>query len=260
MQHSLSLNTQLKEIIDNYLTVHTSLTVNGLANRANVPGTSLRRMIKGSNKSIPAAHTVLNLVSYIYREKNIGKLLTKINGPVGAMLSESFGSFTTRNDHYSNDLELNETLSDQFNYFIYKLAANHKGTTESEVYELYGSVGITRLKSLVAQGDILNNEKGQYHAREKNFALDLAVAKKHLPELVNFYRPEEVSQGRNLFYSLSESLNNAGIQKVKDIQRDAVKKIGEIVNGAENHGDIPYFSIQLCETLLPQNQQERNLQ
>jgi hypothetical protein len=73
---------------------------------------------------------------------------------------------------------------------------------------------------------------------------------------VKFYKPEALAQGKNLFYSLSESMTAEAIQEIKNVQRDAVKKIHAIMNDKDNFGEIPYFTINLAETFTSDSQGE----
>ena len=67
--------------------------------------------------------------------------------------------------------------------------------------------------------------------------------------LVDQYKPTEVEKGYNLFYSLSEGLNEVGIKEVKKIELEAVKKVFEVMNNKEFIGSIPYFSIFMSDVL-----------
>ena len=58
----------------------------------------------------------------------------------------------------------------------------------------------------------------------------------------------QIYEGKT-FYTLSESLSEKGIQEVKRIQREAVQKIHQVLSESKFQGDIPYFTINLSETL-----------
>ena len=100
--------------------------------------------------------------------------------------------------------------------------------TKSEVIELFGNLGLEKLKSLIANGAILDHGD-IVHASKKDFSMDLSIMKDHLPELVKFYQPERLEEGNNLFYTLSESLNEDGIKKVNPTK---LIKYGKIITGS----------------------------
>ena len=47
--------------------------------------------------------------------------------------------------------------------------------------------------------------------------------------MVKFYKPENVSLGKNLFYTMSESVNEQAIAEIKKIQKEAIQKIFDIL-------------------------------
>ena len=73
--------------------------------------------------------------------------------------------------------------------------------------------------------------------------------KKHLPKLMEFFTPELAHKGQNIFYTMSESLNNEAVQKIKKIQRAAVESIYKIIQDPTSQGDLPYFTINMGEIM-----------
>ncbi len=246
---SSQLCLQLKEILESYFDKHPNISINALAMRSQVGATTLRRILSLSIKGDPSPHTVLNLVSAVSKERQLSKLLSMFDGPIGEMLNQCFSNYVEQATPHTYDRDLNQLLTDKTNYFIYKLAANKCGVTKNEVQNLYGNDGLEKLYEMVHSGHILTIEN-VFHAKEKDFSLDLMVIKNHLPDLVRFYRPEELDKGLNLFYTMSESLNSEGIKKIKEIQKEAVKKTYEILSQREFQGEIPYFTLQVCDTLM----------
>lgn len=245
-----TVNSELGELIRAYLEKHPKLTINALAQRAGVPGTTLRRLIHDENKSEVAPHTVLQLVSYLYKEKRISKILECVTGEIGELLRRSFDQFIfSEKVEHKLSSDHNEIFKDELNYIIYKLAANKFGTSRKELEPIIGFVGVKKLEVLLASGVVREETDGRIHAIEKNFSLDLKLAHQLSHALIDFYKPEKVQDGHNLFYSLSEGLNEDGIKKVKEIEKEAVKKVFEVMNNEKYQGLIPYFSIVLSDTI-----------
>ena len=170
------------------------------------------------------------------------------DGPIGEMLGKTFAPYIEENMPHEMDNDLNAVLTDQVSYFIYKLAANRKGTSRAQVLDMYGKMGMERLEKLISL-NYIKEDKGELHATKKDFSLDVEIAASHLPEMTKFYKPQLVSEGNNLFYTLSETLTEEGIQKIKEIQKEAVKRVYDIMRSPFYEGDIPYFTLQLCDTL-----------
>ncbi len=239
---------QLKDIVESYFEKHPNVSINGLAMRSGVGASTLRRLLSSSIKGDPAPHTVLNILSTVTKEKKLSKLVKMIDGPVGEMLQDTFSHFIESETPHTYDNDLNEVLRDQMSYFIYKLAANRKGTTKLFVSEMYGKVGLERLTNMLTLG-ILTSKEDEIHATQKDFSLDVEIAAGHLPELVKFYKPSQISRGQNLFYTMSETLNEEGIQKIKTVQKDAIKKIYDIMRSPFYEGTIPFFTLDMSDTL-----------
>jgi hypothetical protein len=239
---------QLKNIVESYFEKHPNVSINGLAMRSGVGASTLRRLLSSSIKGDPAPHTVLNILSTVTKEKKLSKLVKMIDGPVGDMLQDTFSHFIESETPHTYDNDLNEILRDQMSYFIYKLAANRKGTTKLDVIDMYGKVGLERLTNMLEQG-VLKIENDEVHATQKDFSLDVEIAAGHLPELVKFYKPNQISSGQNLFYTMSETLSAEGIQKVKTVQKEAIKKIYDIMRSPFYEGEIPFFTLDMSDTL-----------
>jgi hypothetical protein len=244
----VTLCEQLKDIVESYFMKHPNVSINGLAMRSGVGASTLRRILNDSIKGDPAPHTVLNILSSVAKEKKLSKLVAMVDGPLGEMLQETFSHFVESETPHTYDQDLNEILRDQMSYFIYKLAANRKGTDKYFVSEMFGSVGLDRLTKLIDLAVVEVNEEGDIHAVQKNFSLDVEVAAGHLPELVKYYKPGTIAKGQNLFYTMSESLNEEGIQKVKTIQKDAIKKIYDVMKSPFYEGEIPFFTLDMSDT------------
>lgn len=242
----------LQNMIALYMSKNPQLTLNALASRSNVPVTSLRRLVSGQQKNEIAPHSVLNLVSYILREKNLSLLLEKVDPAVSEFLRKHFGNFVFASQTRTYDVDLNLELRDQTKYLIYKLAANHNGTDLMTIAENFGTFGAKKAEEMKKSG-LLVEEGERLHAKNKNFSLDLNVAASHLPALVQFYKPHTMQQGLNTMFSMSESLTAEAIKEIKALQRECVMKMNEIMNRPECLGDIPYFTINLGETMLSES-------
>ncbi len=244
-----TLSEQLKDMVCVHLKRHPNLSLNAISTRSGVSGTTLRRIMNSVNSKEPAPHVVLNLVSFIKKERCLTTLLQTTEGEIKKRLNEHFGQFIENHIDYGTTDKLEQILQDPMMYIIYKLTSNHNGTTKEEVQKLYGEVGYSKLIEL-EQEQLICITHERYHAIKKNFSLSLATAKKHLPHLVSLYKPEELKHQRNIFYSQSEALTIEGIQQIKNIQRNAAVKIHKIMTNDQYKGELPYFSINLGDLLI----------
>lgn len=244
----MTLLEQLKDLLENYFRKFPNVSINALAKKSGVGATTLRRILSDSLKGDPAPSTVLNVVSAVTKERRLSTLLKSFDGPIGEVLRGSFGHFVEENLPHSYSTDLNQELADWSKYFIYKLASNKCGVSRTYLTQTLGNVGLKSLAEMFEKG-LVYSDGEIIHSKEKNFSLDLNVALKHLPTLLEFYKPDELDRGHNLFYTLSESINEEGIKKVKEIQKEAIKKIYAVMNSPYYEGEIPYFTVHCMDTL-----------
>lgn len=264
LEHShspYSVNLQLRTMTADYLDKHPGLTLNALAQRSGVPATTMRRLMQEEQRSELAPHTVLSLTSYLLKEKKISRILKNITGPVADLLNKCFDQFIF--DEKSSDHEmhsdLNTIFQDKFSYLIYKMAANKNGTSIDEVKNAFGLVGLRKLIDLIDKNWILKIDGDErLHARQKNFSVDLSLAHELSHALIDLYKPSDVKNGLNLFYSLSEGMNEEGIKRIKEIEKDAVKKIFDLMNTESLQGHIPYFALVVSDVMGPTPLNESN--
>ena len=245
-----TLNQQLRSMTADYLTKHPTLTLNALAQRCGVPATTMRRLMQEEQRSELAPHSVLSLVSYLLKEKKISKILKTVHGPVAEVLNKCFDQFIfdeKTSDHEMSQ-DLNTVFQDKFSYLIYKMAANKCGTSIEEIKNALGLVGLKKLNDLIEKNWIVA-EDDRLHAKQKNFSVDLALAHELSHALIDMYKPCDVKHGLNLFYSLSEGMNEEGIKKIKEIEKEAVKKIYDLMNTTNLQGTIPYFTVVVSDVM-----------
>ena len=244
----MTLTNQLQNLVEGYFEQNPHMSMNALAMRSGVGATTLRRIRSNSIKGDPAPHTVLGLVSSITSERRLSVLIKKFDGPLGELLKETFGPYVENNLAHQFSPDLSHHLKDPTAYLVYKLAANRCGVTLEDVKDNYGRVGVKKLKEL-EDLNLIELKDDVYHALRKDYALDVHTVANHLPQLVSHYKPDDIEKGQNLFYTMSESLNEEGIQKIKEIQKEAIKKMMTIMNSPYYEGDIPFFTLDMADTL-----------
>jgi len=213
-----------------------------------VSAQSIKRIVEGDLTHAPAPHVLLNLLASMKKETQLSLLLEEAEGALGESLRFTYGPFLKMDMPHTSSKELNHELKDSLKYFIYKCSANRSGISKEWLKSNFGKLGEERLQTLTNKG-FLQGGPDIFHGTKKDFSLDLSIAAHHLPQLVKFYKPFEADFGQNLFYTLSESVNIEAILKIKDIQRNAVEEIYKVLKDPESDGDIPYFTLNLCDSL-----------
>ena len=170
----MEMTSQLKEMIERYFERYPNLSINSLAQKSGVGATTLRRILSSSLKGDPSPHTLLSIVSVLYKEKKLSKLLPMVEGSLGDSLRSAFSQFVEEEKPHVMDENLNDVLAEKMNYLIYKLAANRSGVSVEYIAEQFGKLGKERAQELQKK-DWLILENGFYHAKEKNFSFALLL-------------------------------------------------------------------------------------
>jgi hypothetical protein len=238
----------LKSMVLNYLEKNPHLTVNSLAQRANISPTSLRRLLGGGQKNEVAPHSVLNLVSYILRERDLIKLLNKLDQKIASFLSKHFGHYIFAHQMQLDDLNLEKKLSDQTKFLIYKMARHHQGLSEKILVKNFGQLGKIKMDEMIKDG-LIFEESGTFHVVNKKYPIPLNVVAQNLAALIEFSPPEFHLDNMRHFSHMSESLNKGAIEEITKIQDEAFDKIERIISDQKSLGDIPFFYLNLSEMM-----------
>jgi len=232
----------IKQVMSSFLSEHPQLSVNALSKRSEVSEATMRRILNDQVKTEPSGDTVLEILVAITKERRISELVKMFPGPIAEKLTQTFGILTQSNQ-YQHIPELERELNDEITYLVYKLAANTKGTSRLKVSEVLGIIGLDRLDKLISK-DLVLEENGTLHARYKSFTLSNQVFSRNFKSCAQFINTQKNRDlSKNLFYNLSESINEDSYNEVLKIQRQAMKKISQLINDPKNVGDIPYFQL-----------------
>ncbi len=241
---------QLYSILEDYMSTHTSLTVNSLSKRCNVSEPTLRRIYKKQLKRLPTTSTVLNLLSHISKKKKIADLITAFPGPLISRLETSMSLITERELDETRDLS--KQLQNSITYLVYKLAANKCGVTLSKVVELFGSYGEQQIEKLLNE-NLIKEENGVFKASHPNFFISQEIFTSHFKATADFIKPENLTnspyKSSQLFYNCSSSINLKAYNAILKLQRNSIQKIAKILGDKESEGNIPVFAIGAIDTL-----------
>ncbi len=244
MKEASELVCELKVIVDEYLKTHPNISLHALSKRCGLASSTLRRIVNLETKDNPSDSTVIGIVSAITREDKIENLIHQNKGEIKKALIRSYE--IVQKHHYRADLK--DLMEDREIYIIYKLAANHAGTTHAEIKNLLGIPAISKLEMLLDL-NLVYLEAEKIHARNKNFSLPLSIAKKHLTELLRFTYNTGKYVDRSIFLSGSESITKEAYDEIWEIIVNSSKKIGEILNNKDNLGEIPFFYNTILNTM-----------
>lgn len=252
--------THLQAILNDFLERHPNMTVNGLSKRCAVSEPTLRRIRNGQVKTLPSVTTMVDILSYISKEKSIVGIVEKYPGPVGEFLKEKIPQTNnSKTPEYSE--VLNRTLKDPVKYLIYKLAANDVGIDLEKVVELFGRYGESHLEELMQQ-NLVELRDDRYFAKIENFVLSHDLFVSHFKTVADFIKPQKLITASRahspLFANYSGSINKKAYSAILNIQRAALKKIINILVDEKSSGEIPTFVLSAIDTLDSKSADEFN--
>ncbi|ATH08194.1 hypothetical protein BIY24_09600 [Halobacteriovorax marinus] len=240
-------NKELSHILNTYLESKSYLSLNSLAQNMKVPETSLRRIKKAELKRLPKNETILKVLSHIYRTSDLYEIREALGeGSLSEYLSNEF---LLSSDSSKIDIKvIDESVSDQTSYLVFKLASNSCGTTISEVQRLFGQMGLSALENL-KRDDLVKVDGDNISSNLNTFKVSNEYFVRNFKAVSDFIKVEGNTEMPNLFYNLSESVNRDAAKKIHKVQKNALKEIISILNDEQSRGDIPLFVLSAIDSL-----------
>ena len=259
-QSSSEVLTHLQALLSEFLEKHPNMTINGLSKRCSVSEPTLRRIKNGQVKTLPSVTTIVDILSYISKEKTIVRLVEKYPGPIADFLKEKIPQTNNSKTPEYSEL-LNRTLKDPVKYIIYKLAANDTGVDLEKIVEFFGRYGENHLDELLQQ-NLVEQRGDRYFAKIENFVLSHDLFVSHFKTVADFIKPHKLITASKshspLFANYSGSLNKKAYSTILNIQRAAFKKIISVLVDEKSSGEIPTFIIGAVDTLDSKSADEFN--
>lgn len=246
---STQLLKALQNVLKSYLEEKPTRSMNGLSRRCVVSEPTLRRILRGQIKTMPAATTVLDILTTVSKEKNLLKISQKYPGPIADYLSSMLPQSEDVNTEYN--LDLHNELKDSTCYVIYKLASNANGVSKEKVSELFGSHGFQKAESLVQKG-YLSFSSDTFFSQVKNFTLNHDTFVKNFKVIADFIKtqnPLEKTNLHSLLVNYSESVSAEAYKEIVGIQKRALKRIRDVMSDESSRGHLPLFLLLAVDTL-----------
>ena len=242
---------QLQVILNDYLEQYPHVSINGLSKRCRVSEPTLRRIKKGQLKTLPSVTTLVEILSYFSKEKDVQEVIKTYGGPLGKYLELKAPQVETGVKIEVSE-ELTQQLKDPVKYLIFKLTCNQVGVSTDKVVELFGRYGERQISALV-QEKLIELREGRYHSTLDYFALSNEVFVEHFKSVADFIKVNKHADATPkyspVFSNYSSGLTKQAYSEVLKVYRTAFKKMAHIITRKENHGPIPAFILGAVDTL-----------
>lgn len=231
----------LSRVLMNKLQQNPNLSIQALANKADVSYNTIHRII--NRKSVPAIEQVFKIVSTLSDEASIQEIIDNCPEGVRGALKKVYSVLYEENKDCVISQNVDRLIEDENSFIVYSLAANRSGTTREVIKDTLGRIGLEKLEFLITSG-IVKESEGKIEALNKNFAVNFDTAKKQLSNYARFYSPNKYY---NYLHSYSESVNKDGLNAVIDAHQEFHKKMSNIMNDEKFDGKIPVFSVAFTD-------------
>lgn len=232
---------ELKRIIGDYIVENDNISVNQLSKDIGVSEPTLRRVVKGVTKNAPSSQFVVRVLKKISGSKSTAKLLDLYPGVISEFLESDANILKTPKDNLEYRNQLQKFLSNPEVYHIVAMAGCHNGVSEDQIEQTFGFEGVKILLALYKY-EMITKEEDRYHLLKKDImfhksyfpgimhrAIDLLEMEKSYPEVPTY------------FYTWTESLNDEGLEKLREMQKQAYMNMVKVLKDEKYHGDKPAF-------------------
>ena len=231
------LSQALRNEIDRYLDGHRNRSISGLAKKASIGQSTVRRIAQG--EVTPTFETTAALLGVMLTQKEFSEFVSKFYPKLGDALGRVYAS--TPDDHFS-DCEINEVLASELGNHIYHLGSTRVGTTRLDVQRLWGEKVCEVLDQILA-AEILIESEGVIRAKEASFAITNArVALNTCIHGARNFDTSLLGTEAAVIGHQTEAENREGLKEIQKAIHSCVSQISDIKYNEKYLGDIPFYA------------------
>ena len=226
-----SLLADLHSAIQKYLSRGSYYTLSLLAKKSNVPYSTARRILH--RKGVPDFATVLSILNEVCSLEDRRLFLYK-NYP-----KQSSIFFSTFKGNKSESSSKPYTAGGEMSDLIIYHCFHHESSNIDTIYRLFGEYGVYKCKQLEKLGYINIDANGDLSYNSTQKAYDPKICLKDIEILTRTFDTKNLVKGHGMISSVTDSISLKGLDQVKELGIDYVKKIRKITN--EYRGSLSYY-------------------
>lgn len=221
------INEEFINIVEGFFEKNSGMSLNALANKADVSEASLRRLMKREIDSPAKLPFLLKTLSYITNEASISLLGSNIGGALGDYLYEKTGIQRLNEEDRLLLAEIESLELSPVHMVVLSLAMTKKGISEKAAEDLFGSEGIRALLKLF-ELHLITPFEGIFKRKKSELDFSGVIGKESLLLLL---------QTLPFKADLSiASLNKSGLKKIEKLLFEYSININKIINDSKNEG------------------------
>jgi hypothetical protein len=246
----------LKGMVDVFQEKHPNLSLPQISKKINVSYPTLKRIMNLSAN--PSLEVVTNILMNTGHHDQLPLYLQRMNPDLAA----AFNNYFSHNvETPSLDLDSSTLFANKDYLFILLLAFTNSGTTEFEVRQEFGTLGIKRLQELLDHGIVIYKDERIFGQSTKVTFNQKIMKQAVLHSIEQCYNPELFGKGENWLSLQTESINKEkAMPEIRAILQNAYKDIKEILYSEEFQGDEKIFVSMVADKILSTDQQKGTYQ
>lgn len=238
---------EIRAVLERHFSKNPHLSPVAFAYKIHLEEKRIFQLLERENDKPPTLTEIVAILTALYPGKSIAELARELPGAIGDYIRHEYQYFMG-DQHYSFSGDLLDLLKRKENYIIYKLASNRSGVTLREIQRLFGVAGIENAKYMLRR-DLVYLEKDRIFAKDPNYCLPNDMIVEAFKHTLDFLSTDADRSRATVFANISESLSKESYDRVREIQRRAIREIFDIVRDPNSKGDIPTFVIAAVDVL-----------
>ncbi|NRA43852.1 MAG: hypothetical protein HRU09_02735 [Oligoflexales bacterium] len=240
----------LRKKLEDYREKRPHLSIRAIAKRSNVNRYFLSKILSDEESKASSLDfsQVLLLAKFLTASDTLKETIDNSSEEIRDLLLKAFGAdyhcdFSAEQKIESNP-ELDELLEDFDSFIIFILSSIPNGTKRSIVEKCLFPKMRYKIGNLIQSG-IVSEENGFLIGKMGEFPrISFGLIQIHLPEIIKRYyggvsSGNEIKRFIGMYY---QNVNEDTLSKIAHLHTEYVGKLNELIDNADNKGDIPIFA------------------
>jgi hypothetical protein len=246
----------LRNMVEVFQGRHANLSLPQISKKINVSYPTLKRVMNLTAN--PSLEVVTNILMNTGHHDQLPLYLQRMN----PALASAFNSYFSHNiETPSLDIDSSALFANKDYLFILLLSFTNSGTTELEIRQEFGVLGIKRLQELIDHGILVQKNERIFGQSSKVTFNQKIMKQAVIHSIEQSYEPELFGKGENWLSLQTESINKAkAMPEIRNILQNAYKDIKEILYSDDYQGDDKVFVSMVADKILSSDPNQGILQ
>jgi len=210
-----------------------------LSTKSGVSYNTVKRVVSGEVE--PSLETAVNLIRVLYANDQAKEIMVTYFPEFGQWINTAI-----KNEDMANGEIDDEITGDFITFHLFSLALTRTGVMLGKVEKLYGGAGLDRVALLIDKGLLTEKDEVVRTVFPDYATVDAQAIIRQLSLSLSYFDRELVGTDASFLSFQSESVNLAGLSKIKEAARAFHQAVSEVRRNERYAGEIPFY----CGTVL----------